>query len=120
MPRKLQENILSTYFSLRLGIVVLSIALPTILFVANPLEIQAWHRTRGEVDLRRLRRMIADDGIRVIRGRTQRPDRRRMLRMPAPSRGLALPPNRVRTGVSPMGTSGSTWHIGLHLLRPAK
>jgi hypothetical protein len=37
-PGKLQENILSTYFSLRLGIVVLSVALPLILYFSGPLR----------------------------------------------------------------------------------
>ena len=47
--RKLQDNILSTYFTLRLGIVVLSIALPLILFFSGPLRdsMSAYYGTSG-------------------------------------------------------------------------
>ena len=34
---KLQENILSTYFTLRLGIVILSVALPPVLYFGGQL-----------------------------------------------------------------------------------
>jgi len=37
IPKKLEDNILSTYFSLRMGIVLLSVALPLILYFSGPL-----------------------------------------------------------------------------------